>query len=66
MSVDVSLCYGTGQCAETAPEVFAQDLAGGTVELRTTAPPVELAEDVRHAALFCPSGSIRIIGEEPR
>ena len=61
--VDRRQCYGTGQCAEAAPDVFGQDPQEGLVVLIDDSPQEIHGEAVRFATQFCPSGSITIEGE---
>jgi ferredoxin len=58
--VDPERCIGSGQCVLTAPEVFDQDDATGTVVLLEPAPRDALAERVREAAILCPAQVIAV------
>jgi ferredoxin len=42
------------------PDVFDQDEDEGVVFLKTSAPPPELAEEVRRAAAMCPAMAITL------
>jgi ferredoxin len=59
--VDHERCRGAGLCALTAPEVFDQDDADGTVVLLDSDPPPAVHEAVRRAADLCPNTVIRIV-----
>ncbi|MGW1619914.1 ferredoxin [Streptomyces sp. NPDC002172] len=58
MSVDTTLCIGSGQCAMTLPEVFDQDDVDGLVVLLDATPPRELNDDVDEAVNRCPVQAI--------
>lgn len=60
VTVDTSLCMGSGNCVELAPAYFGQSEETGMVELIT--PEVDPADraDVERAALICPAGVIRL------
>ena len=50
----------------TAPAVFDQRESDGVVSLRTDRPSPEQTENVRYAALMCPSRAITVTEELPR
>ena len=58
--IDQNRCIGAGQCVRTAPEVFDQRESDGIVLLLVDAPSDVLADQVRKAAVLCPSRSIHI------
>ncbi|MET7383138.1 ferredoxin [Streptomyces sp. NPDC005526] len=58
VSVDTTLCIGSGQCAMTLPEVFDQDEVDGLVVLLDAKPPRELHDDVDEAVNRCPVQAI--------
>ncbi|MFF5991222.1 ferredoxin [Prauserella flavalba] len=60
VTVDQGRCCGAGLCAMTAPAVFDQDDAEGTVLLLDPTPPAELAGAVREAAELCPNEVITV------
>ncbi|SFP56594.1 Ferredoxin [Saccharomonospora viridis] len=60
VTVDRDACCGVGRCAMTAPEVFAQRDADGTVELLESQPPPRLHEDVLLCAELCPCSAISV------
>lgn len=62
--VDRDLCFGSGQCARMAPEMFTLDDDEGLVLLRGT-PPADLPEHVRQAVLQCPTGALSLTDAEP-
>ncbi|QIZ38355.1 ferredoxin [Saccharopolyspora sp. ASAGF58] len=64
INIDRNLCYGTGRCAETLPEVFGQDPRDGLVVLLVDSPQAVDGDDVRFAAQFCPSGCISIENDD--
>jgi ferredoxin len=62
VSTDPEACCGAGQCAATAPGVFAQSDEDGRVVLLDPRPPADLLAAVRTAADRCPSRAIRVTG----
>ncbi|KII00205.1 ferredoxin [Streptomonospora alba] len=58
-------CIAVGNCAALAPEVFDQSDEDGTVVVLDAAPPDHRHEQVREAALRCPSSAIALHGETP-
>ena len=58
VSVDTTLCIGSGQCALALPEVFDQDDIDGRVVLLDAKPPRELHPDVAQAVDRCPVRAI--------
>jgi hypothetical protein len=50
----------------TAPAVFDQRECDGVVSLRTDRPSPEQTENVRYAAMICPSRAITVTEELPR
>ncbi|MFC3998132.1 ferredoxin [Nocardiopsis sediminis] len=63
-AVDRRRCIGAGMCVLTAPDVFDQDDADGTVVLLDPAPPARAADAVRRAAQVCPSGAIALARDD--
>jgi ferredoxin len=61
VSVDTSLCIGSGMCAMTAPEVFDQNPDEAVVVLLDAAPPPEQREAVLAAVQRCPAAVIQAI-----
>ncbi|MFC5143201.1 ferredoxin [Streptomyces aureoversilis] len=59
VSVETPRCVGSGQCVMLIPEVFDQD-DDGIVVLLQEAPPEEVYEDVRQAAMTCPTQVIGV------
>ncbi|MFE7192688.1 ferredoxin [Kitasatospora sp. NPDC057541] len=62
MRIEISedLCCSSGMCTLTAPEVFDQDDADGTVVLLDPEPPAALHPAVREAAHRCPCTAITV------
>lgn len=60
VTVDQDRCVASGQCVMAAAEVFDQRDEDGVVVLLGTEPPVERADDVRHAAAVCPAAAIHV------
>ncbi|MFC8075827.1 ferredoxin [Streptomyces sp. NPDC057307] len=60
VTVNRDLCVGSGNCVETAPEVFDQDDQDGLVVLRITEPPEDFRQSVDLTAQMCPVGAIEI------
>jgi len=58
VTVDQDVCCGSGMCVLTAPDIFTQRDTDGIVELRTDTVPPSHEDQVREAALLCPSGAI--------
>ncbi|MFF4528981.1 ferredoxin [Streptomyces sp. NPDC001407] len=52
-------CVGSGQCVMLTPDVFDQD-DDGLVVLLQEAPPEDVHDDVRQAAMTCPTQVIRL------
>jgi ferredoxin len=61
IEVDRDLCVGSGDCVDSAPDVFALDDEGKAVVLDTDAATVD---DVVEAARNCPVTAIFVVGEE--
>ena len=61
IEVDRDLCIGSGDCVDSAPEVFALDDEGKAIVLDTDAADID---DVVEAARNCPVTAIFVIGEE--
>ena len=59
VSADWEVCICSGQCARIADAVFDQN-DDGLVVLLQEEPPAELHEQVREAAMSCPTGAITI------
>jgi ferredoxin len=58
VTVDTSLCIGSGTCAMTAPAVFGQDEEQALVVLLDEAPPESEREAVALAVESCPAAVI--------
>ncbi len=61
VEVDRDLCIGSGDCVDTAPDVFALDDEGKAVVLDVDAAPVD---DIVDAARNCPVTAIFVAGDE--
>jgi ferredoxin len=61
VTVDTSLCIGSGMCALTAPAVFDQDADEAVVVLVDPAPPPEQHEAVLAAVQRCPAAVIQVV-----
>jgi ferredoxin len=61
VEVDRDLCIGSGDCVESAPDVFALDEEGKAVVLSQDAAPVD---EIVDAARNCPVTAIFVIGED--
>ena len=61
IEVDRGLCIGSGDCVDTAPEVFELDAEDKAVVLDPDAAPVDV---VVEAAGNCPVSAILVIGED--
>jgi ferredoxin len=58
--IDQDRRLSSGQCVDSAPEVFDQREEDGVVVLVTGEPSDADVDDVRHAALVCPGRAISI------
>jgi ferredoxin len=61
VTVDTSLCIGSGTCAMTAPAVFDQDEEQALVVLLDDAPPESEREAVALAVERCPAAVILML-----
>jgi ferredoxin len=61
IEVDRQLCYGFGDCVDTAPTVFALDEEDVSVVIDPDGAPLD---DVVEAAQNCPVDAIVIIDED--
>jgi ferredoxin len=61
IEVDRGLCIGSGDCVETAPDVFQLDAEEKAVVID---PDGASAEDVVQAAENCPVSAITVVGED--
>jgi ferredoxin len=61
VTVDRSLCIGSGDCVDTAPDVFQLDDEDIAVVVDPDGAPLD---DVLTAAGGCPVSAIFVIGEE--
>jgi ferredoxin len=59
VTVDTSLCIGSGMCALTAPNVFDQNADEAVVVLRDPEPPPVEHEAVLAAVQRCPAAVIQ-------
>ncbi|QIS15494.1 ferredoxin [Nocardia arthritidis] len=65
ITVDRTLCVGSGMCALTAPTVFDQDEVDGTVRLLDPSPGEAHHAAAREAEESCPAAAIRISNGNP-
>jgi ferredoxin len=61
ITVDRALCIGSGDCVDTAPDVFQLDEEEKAVVVD---PDGASVDDVVQAAGNCPVGAIFVVGEE--
>jgi ferredoxin len=61
VTVDRSLCIGSGDCVDTAPDVFQLDDEDIAVVVDPDGAPLD---DILAAAGGCPVSAIFVIGEE--
>jgi ferredoxin len=61
VTVDRALCIGSGDCVDTAPDVFQLDDEDKAVVVDPDAAPVE---DIIEAAQNCPVSAIFVTGED--
>jgi ferredoxin len=61
VTVDRALCIGSGDCVDTAPNVFQLDDEDKAVVVDPDAAPVE---DILEAAQNCPVSAIFVAGED--
>jgi ferredoxin len=61
VTVDRSLCIGSGDCVDTAPDVFQLDAEDKAVVADPDGAPLD---DILTAAGGCPVSAIFVIGEE--
>ncbi|GAA0970643.1 ferredoxin [Acrocarpospora macrocephala] len=61
LTVDRSLCIGSGQCVLAAADVFDQDDDEGLVEVVVPEIDPVIADDVIQAADGCPSQALRYL-----
>jgi ferredoxin len=61
VTVDRGLCIGSGDCVDTAPDVFQLDDEDKAVVVDPDGAPLD---DVLQAASNCPVSAIFVIGEE--
>lgn len=61
IDVDRALCIGSGDCVDTAPDVFQLDAEEKAVVVDPDGAPVD---DVIEAAGNCPVSAIFVIGED--
>ena len=61
ITVDRALCIGSGDCVDTAPDVFQLDEEDKAVVVDPDGAPVD---DVIAAAGNCPVGAIFVAGED--
>jgi ferredoxin len=61
ITVDRALCIGSGDCVDTAPDVFQLDDEDKAVVVDADGAPVD---DVIAAAGNCPVSAIFVVGEE--
>lgn len=63
---DPERCCGAGNCAMTAPAVFDQREDDGVVVVLDDMPPASEHAGVRAAVAACPTGAIRVAGQDGR
>jgi ferredoxin len=61
VEVDRDVCIGSGDCVDTAPDVFELDEED---KARVIDPDGASTDDVMDAAMNCPVTAIFVIGEE--
>ena len=61
IEVDRALCIGSGDCVDTAPDVFQLDNEDKAVVVDPDGAPVD---EVLEAAANCPVSAIRVIGPD--
>jgi ferredoxin len=61
VTVDRSLCIGSGDCVDTAPNVFQLDEEDKAVVVD---PDGASADEIVQAAANCPVSAIFVVGEE--
>jgi ferredoxin len=61
VTVDRALCIGSGDCVDTAPDVFQLDDEDKAVVVDPDGAPLD---DVLDAAGNCPVSAIFVVGEE--
>jgi ferredoxin len=61
VTVDRSLCIGSGDCVDTAPDVFQLDDEDKAVVVDPDGAPLD---DILTAGANCPVSAIFVIGEE--
>lgn len=61
IDVDRELCIGSGDCVDSAPDVFQLDDEGKAVVVDPDGAPVD---DIVDAARNCPVTAISVTGEE--
>ncbi|GAA2610426.1 ferredoxin [Paractinoplanes durhamensis] len=61
VTVDTSLCIGSGTCALTAPAVFDHDPDVAEVVVLDNSPPDSEREAVELAVKSCPAAVIRLL-----
>jgi ferredoxin len=58
------LCVGAAMCSLTAPDLFDQDPDEGLVMVLDEHPDRASLADAREAVGLCPSGALRLIGDD--
>ncbi|NYI04279.1 ferredoxin [Allostreptomyces psammosilenae] len=58
--IEEDTCVAAGQCVMVAPAVFDQSEEDGSVIVLDANPPESEHENVREAAMLCPSAAIRL------
>ncbi|HEY1359560.1 MAG TPA: ferredoxin [Thermoleophilaceae bacterium] len=61
VEVDRGLCIGSGDCVDTAPDVFQLD---GEDKAVVVDPDGASTDDIVEAALNCPVSAIQVAGED--
>ncbi|GLW47206.1 ferredoxin [Streptomyces sp. NBRC 14336] len=60
IEADPEVCIGSGMCALTAPDLFDQSEADGTVVVLSPEPPAARVTAVRGAVGRCPSRALSL------
>jgi ferredoxin len=61
ITVDRALCIGSGDCVDTAPDVFKLDDEEKAIVLDPDGAPLQ---DVLDAAANCPVSAVFVVGED--
>lgn len=61
ITVDRALCIGSGDCVDTAPDVFKLDEEDKAIVIDPDGAPIQ---DVLDAAANCPVSAVFVVGED--